>query len=477
MHPALSRWIGSAIPTDNDIRAALRSVRARSREAAQNDDHMRLFLRIVEANVIGRTGVQVQAKPRLASGKVDASAASAIEDAWAEQCERGAWDVTGQHSRNGADRLAIRTAAQDGEVLIRIHEGGPDLPTGFAVELIDPESLDVDLSGEANNGNWIRMGVEMTRHRRPVAYWCLREGPPQFGSYTGTERERIPAEDLLHVYLPEWIWASRGVPWAATALRRLKMLGGYEEAAITAARAAAVKSAVYTRQEWAAPDSLPGGSQGKDGRVVQDLTPGGIEVAPYGMDLKPLDWAWPNTDHGEFCKEALRGIAGGLGVSYNVLANDLEGVNFSSLCQGALSERELWMQLQEWWTDWVTRPLYRRWLAYALRSGRIAKRNGSAYLMDRYPQLTQATFQGRRWPWVDPVKDIEAARAAVALGTRSVSDIIRESGRDPEEVWEELRADLDVLRTLGLGPDAPATPKAPPPSAAGDAVPMETPDA
>lgn len=454
LHPALSRWIAAAFPPDNDIRGALRQLRARSREAAQNDDHMRMFLRMIETNIVGRTGIQVQAKPRLANGRIDASAAEAIEAAWAEQCERGAWDITGQHSRNGADRLGIRTAAQDGELLIRIHEGDPEVPTGFAVELIDPEALDIDYSTELANGNVVRMGVELTRRRRPVAYWVFAEGLPQ-SDYRNAERLRIPAADLLHVYLPEWVWASRGVPWAATALKRIKMLGGYEEAAITAARAAAVKSAVYTHQEWANPETLPAGAVAQDGTIVQDLSPGGIEVAPYGMDLKPIDWQWPNTDHGDFCKDALRGIAGGLGVSYNALANDLEGVNFSSLRQGALTERELWMQLQEWWIDWVTRPLYRRWLAYALRSGRVGRRNGSAYTMDRFAALANATYQGRRWPWVDPVKDIQAARKAVALGTRSVSDIIRESGRDPEEVWEELSSDLKTLAAMGLSLTAP----------------------
>lgn len=454
LHPALSRWISAASPPDNDIRSALRQIRARSRDAAQNDDHMRMFLRMVEANIIGRTGIQVQAKPRLVNGKIDQVAASAIEDAWAAQRERGAWDITGQHSRNGFDRLGIRTVAQDGELLLRIHEGDPDAPTGFCVELIDPEALDLDYSTELTNGNVVRMGVEMTRRRRPVAYWVFSEGLPASGyqSYGTTPRARIPASELLHIYLPEWVWGSRGIPWAATALRRMKMLSGYEEAAITAARAAAVKSAVYVRQEWANPETNPDGTQLDGGAIVQDLTPGGVEIAPYGMDLKPLDWQWPNTDHGAFCKEALRGIAGGLGVGYNALANDLEGVNFSSLRQGALTEREMWMLLQEWWIDWVTKPIYRRWLAFALRTEQIGRRNGGAYNMDRFTHLSTATFQGRRWPWVDPVKDIEAARAAVALGTRSVSDVIRESGRDPEEVWEELSTDLETLRALGRNP-------------------------
>lgn len=450
MHPALASWVASAMPVDHDIRAALRQIRARSRDASQNDDHMRLFLRMVEANVIGRVGISLQARPQLISGKQDKAATQAIESAWSTQCERGNWDITGQHSRNGFSRLAVRTVAQDGECLVRIHQYGPDAPTGFAVELIDPEALDVDYNGELENGNIIRMGVEMTPRRRPVAYWLFSESPGPHGGYRQTERVRVPAEEVLHIYLPEWVWSSRGVPWAVTALRRMKMLSGYEEAAITAARAAAVKSAVYVQQEWAVQAGTPGNDGGDGIGLVQDLTPGGIEIAPYGWDLKPIDWSWPNTEHGVFVKESLRGIAGGLGVGYNGLANDLEGVNYSSLRQGALSERDLWMQLQDWWIEWFERPIYRKWLQHALVNGAIRRRNGEAYEPSRFSALSVATFQGRRWPWVDPVKDIEAASKAVALGVRSISDVIRESGRDPEDVWLELSDDLTRLKAIGI---------------------------
>jgi len=451
IHPALSAWIAAAVPPDSDVRNGLRQLRARSRDAAQNDDHMRLFLRMVESNVIGRQGVSVQPNPHRPSGREDAAARQMIEAAYAEQSQRGHWDVTGQHSRAGFARLAVRTIAQDGEALIRIHDTGPtaDTPTGFAVELIDAECLDLDYNTTLANGNQVRMGVEVSPRRRPVAYHLFTDDPlPGQGYRTGRERIRVPVSEILHVYLPEWVQTSRGVPWAATALRRLKMLGGYEEAAITAARAAAVKSAVYVWQEGADPAHRPGTEE--DGQLVQDLSPGGVEIAPYGYDLKTLDWAWPNTEHGQFVKDALRGIAAGLCVSYNALANDLENVNFSSLRQGALAERDLWMLLQDWWVDWVERPIYHRWLDYQLRNLLLTQRNGAPFPDDRRPGLYRVAFQGRRWPWVDPLKDMQAAREAVALGTRSISDIIRESGRDPDDVWTELGRDLERLRGLGL---------------------------
>lgn len=454
LNPALTAWITAAVPPDVDIYAGLRQLRARSRECAQNDDHMAYFLRLVETNIIGRQGVTVQAHPRLPSGAEDKTLAARLEAAYAVQSERGHWDATGQLSRHAFDRLGVRTVAQDGEALIRIHEPDPESPTGFSVELIDAEALDLDYNDTLRNGHSVRMGVEMTQRRRPVAYWLFRESSQPFtgyrSGYGAAERVRIPVEEIIHVYLPEWAWGTRGVPWAKTSLRRLKMLGGYEEAAITAARAAAVKSAAYVAKDFATPETAPNGQRLEDGTFVQDLTPGGIEQVPYGWDLQTLDWSWPNVEHGEFVKEALRSIASGLGVSYNALANDLEGVNFSSLRQGALTERDLWMGLQEWWIDWVSRPLYRRWAAFALRSGRVSKNNGNAYPLDRLAALSHATYQARRWPWVDPTKDIRAAKEAIGLGVRSISDVIRESGRDPEEVWVELADDYRRMEQAGV---------------------------
>lgn len=475
MVAALADWVTAAVPPDVDIRAGLRQLRARSREAAQNDDHMAFFLGLVEANLIGLQGIVVQPRPKLAGGRFDKATAVRLEAEWAKQCRRGTWDASGQLSRIAFDKLGVRTVAQDGEVLIRIHEGDPESPTGFSVELIDAEALDLDYNTQLPNGNQVRMGVEMTSRRRPVAYYLFAEPANPHGGYSShygaSQRVRVPAVNLLHVFLPHWVWGTRGVPWARTALKRLKMLGGYEEAAITAARMAAAKSAVYTSSPDApAGDAGMNGERLPDGTFAQQVEPGQIEQAPWGWDLKALDWSWPNTEHGAFCKAALRGVACGLGVSYNALANDLEGVNYSSLRQGALSERDLWMGLQGWWSEWVEQPIYERWAAYAIRSGRVTRANGESLPLDRLPALSEATYQGRRWPWVDPLKDTQSNAAQVALRVKSISAIIRESGNEPCDVWEELAEDMEMLQSLGIPLAVTDPPAATAPTSAAEAT-------
>jgi len=68
----------------------------------------------------------------------------------------------------------------------------------------------------------------------------------------------------------------------------------------------------------------------------------------------------------------LRGIASGMGVSYNSLAGDLEGANYSSLRQGALEDRDYWKTLQQWFIDHFMYPIYEAWLECAILSGALA---------------------------------------------------------------------------------------------------------
>jgi lambda family phage portal protein len=453
--PALASWVTSAVPPDVDIHGGLRQLRARSRDAAQNDDHMISFLGMVERNVIGHAGIGIQPKPRTARGGIDKALAARLEAEWATQCQRGNWETTGQLSHTAASALGVRAVAQDGEHLLWIHESNPDAPTGFYVELLDAEALDLDYNALLPNGNVVRMGVEMTRRRRPVAYWLFQESANPYGGYAShygaSQRVRVPAAEIIHVFLPRWVWGSRGIPWARTALKRMKMLGGYEEAAITASRLAAAKSAAYTSDPEGDPNAAMAGQQQSTGTFTQTIEPGMIEQVPYGWKLDPLDWQWPAIEHGAFIKAALRAIACGLeGISYNLFANDLEGVNFSSLRQGALSERDLWMALQGWWIEWVEQTIYQRWATYMIRSGRVTRSKGFTLPLERLPDLCNATYQGRRWAWFDPIKDIQSNKEQLRLRTKSVSSIIREAGGEPADVWAELAEDIQTLNRLGI---------------------------
>ena len=68
---------------------------------------------------------------------------------------------------------------------------------------------------------------------------------------------------------------------------------------------------------------------------------------------------------------------------------------------------------------------------------------------DEYDRVCCPQFEGRRWDWVDPSKDIKAAREEVELGTDSLQGIARKRGRDLAQVAEEMREDAALAEGDG----------------------------
>lgn len=452
-------WLSYATPPNSDIRNDLKAVRARSRRECQNNDHARHFLRLVKQNVIGKDGVVYQAKAKTRTGKADQPLNEALEAAWKDWGRMGQCDVSGRLSWRSVNRLAIETAARDGEVLVRLYSGW-DNASGFAVQLIDPESLDVDHNVRMSDGREIVMGVEMNQFRRPIAYHFIKAPLSADRSYyalRSSDRERVPAEEIVHWYLPEWVNQTRGVPWFATALVRAHQLAGYEDAEVVGARTASSKMGFYQQDLDAV--ALTGDDEDEQGNLITDARPGEFEILPPGYTFQSYDPQHPNAQFPHFVKAMLRGIASGLGANYNTLANDLEGVNYTSLRHGSLTERDVWMSLQNEWIEGFIDPIFRAWMASALLDGAVAPRGRPRPGPARLGELcTACVWQPRRWQWVDPLKETQAQREQYALNQRSVSSFIREQGDDPMEVFEEIAAERELFEQLGLplpGANAP----------------------
>lgn len=437
-----SSWQAGNLSADEEIRRSLRLLRARCRERRRNDDYAKRFVGLVKRNVIGATGIQLQNKARDTDGTLDKRANDIVEEAFKRWGKKGSCDVTGRLSWRNALNLYVETLAIDGEVLVRLVGNWNRNPDRFAIQFLDTDLLDEDYYGEFN-GNRVRMGVEIDDWGRPVAYHLFTVHPSE-GYAKGTRRYvRVPAAEIVHDFLPERASQNRGVPWMASPLLRMHMLGGYEDAEITAARIGASKMGFFTR---AADGEGYEGEEDPQGELIMDAQPGSFEQLPPGVQLQEWDPDHPNANFGTFVKSTLRGIASGLDVSYNALANDLEGVNYSSIRAGVQEDREAWKALQEHIIESFCTPVFSAWLTSGLMSGAIGLPPAKLSKWDA------ATWQGRRWDWVDPQKEQNAHSDAVNNRFKSRSQIIRESGRDPDEVWEEIAQEEAKLRQLGILP-------------------------
>lgn len=433
-------WMTSNLTADETIRWSLRQLRSRSRDLAINNDHMKNFLRKLKVNVVGPTGIGMQSKARLRSGDLDTRTNPKIEIAWADWTKRRNASVCGTQSLRDICNTALETVARDGEVLIRKYRGY-DNPFRFGLQIIEADHLDENLNRMTDNGNRITMGIEKNPYGKPVAYHLFKKHPGD-SSQAGQQYVRVPAEEIVHIFLKERPTQSRGVPWAHTAIIRLRMLGAYEEAALVNARIGASKMQSIIMGE--AGSDISGDATDAYNNIIQEVEPGMREVLPYGTIVHDTNPAFPNGEHGIFSKAMLRGIASGLGVSYNSLANDLEGVNFSSLRSGLLEERDGWKAVQAWFIESLLDEIFPDWLDMAIISGQL-----SVSLADT-SRLSAPRWQPRRWEWVDPEKDINARITALKAGLTTRTRICGEVGDDFEEILEELEEEQQMIDESGL---------------------------
>jgi len=429
-------WTVGCVVPDEVIRHNLTRVRARSREQYRNNPYVRKFMRMVVKNVPGPDGIGFQGRIKNLDGTDDVVANAVIEEAWAEWSLSKACDIEGRLTFPQQQHLFVNTAGIDGETVVRMLQGREFGPFGFALQFIDSELLDVHLDKELPNGNFIRLGIEYNQYNRPIAYHFL---PPDRYMYRsapmGIKHERVPASQIIHGFITEEVGQRRALPWTTTALLRLKMLGGLDEAALIHARLGASNVGFFEHD----PESPPykGDAKDRDGAPIEEFEPGTIRDLPPGVKFSGWDPQYPDKEYAPFHSAMLLGITCGFDVSYTGLSGDLSKTNFSSGRLGRLDEQDTYRYLQGWQISDFNWRVFLGWLDTQLILGNL-KVKGVPFDVSRRRKYQRVEWQPRGWDGVDQLKEVQADVLRVEHGFDSRSAIIRRRGRDPQEVLNEI---------------------------------------
>lgn len=448
-----SDWTTDPLPADQIVNKHWRILVARSREQLWNNDWFKAYARLCRQNIVGSSGIVFQSKARTAAGKIDKKAKSAVERAFTDWSKRQHCDITGKRSWREIQNQCVQSCVTDGEFMLRVITGRAAGKYGFALQVLDPVRCPIDYDrASLSNGSYIRHGIEFNKYGKPVAYHFTESTAQRSSdaySYAGRSFLRVPAEEILHGYRAEMAGQKRGLPWLSTGLFRLKQLGAFEDAAIVNARVGAAKLGVieYAEGEGPACNDI---DDSEDMMPEISGDPGTFMTLPNGAKLNKFDPTYPSGEFAVFNKQMLRGIAAGGGVSYHNLAQDLEGVNFSSIRQGTLDEREHFKELQEWLIEELAEPAFEQWFDNAMLRGLVKKDDGAALPAARTEQFAEHEFQGRRWEWIDPNADMKAAEGRKNNLLASPGGLIREGGKDPNVVWQEVGDDIKAMQAAGI---------------------------
>lgn len=451
-------WPSAPVPVDQIIRSDLRPLRARSRWEAENDDYAARFLHLLETNVVGDAGITPQPHIQTADGQEDVAINKAIAEAWADWGGDDKFcDMAGTRTWNQLERLFIRTTAEDGEFVCQEVRGKAAGKYGYALHPIDAELLDQDAEQELDDGQFVRLGVQCNEWGRPIGYW-IKDQTSQRSSYYlgyfGHGRKFYPADQIIHAFAARRIGQKRGLPWMSTSLFRMRMLAGLEDSASVAARAGAQQMGTIEREVG---EDVPlDGEQSQGGPRTIETEPGVLIELKPGEKLAAFNPNYPSDQLDPFMKGIVRGIAAGLNVSYNSLANDLEGVNYSSMRSGRSDDNDAWRILQRWELQSFHKRVFRNWLEMALLTGNIQPATGeNVSAVEAARIASQVEWHPRGWESVDPMKEIKARVAEIAAGLRSREEIIKARGGDPDKVWRQLTKENRMLLEAGVITEAP----------------------
>ena len=366
-----SDWISQATSADSEVRGSIRMLRNRARQLVRDSDFAKSALRAVKNNVVG-TGIKMQAQVRMQRGGRLAEEVNAnIEEEFKRWGSAKRCHVGGKLSWYDIQRLCVTSMLESGEVFVRIVRqsfGNSKVP--MALELIESDLLDDDYNAIEKNGNEIRMGVEIDKWGRPVAYhfFDYHPGDYQF-SYAQKavkRRIRIPAEDVIHLYLIDRPGQTRGVSAFATAIMRLRNLSGYEESEIVAARASSSMMAfVRTPDQELFEDGT------FDQESVLDFSPGSIRRLAPGEEMQFFTPNRPDDAFTPFVQQMLRAVAAGIGCSYTQVSSDFSQSNYSSSRLELLETRTHYKVLQQFVIEALCEEVYEKWLEMAVMAGAL----------------------------------------------------------------------------------------------------------
>lgn len=445
-------WVSTSSSADTELVSSLRTLRNRSRQLCRDNEYAKSAKRTIMLNVVGR-GVSLQAQVKKRRGDLfDDKINDSIEALWVHSMTAQRIHTGGKLSWARLLQMVIEGVFESGEVLVRIVRqkfGNSRVP--FALEIIESDQIVETFSGKSgDNGNEIRMGVEVDQWQRPVAYWMYPRHPGDTmvsATVAGQSYVRVPADDIIHVARFERPYQTRGVPWMHATLLKLRHMGGYEEAEIVAARASAAIMGFRQKPEVDIPgDGADDADDVMDGERVTDMAPGVIMDLEPGETFTGFNPSRPNAALDPFMRYMLRSVAAGVGCSYESLSRDYSQSNYSSSRLALLDDRDLWRTLQDWLIETLCQPIYERWLEMAVLSGAL---NLPAY--ETSPEIYQAIrWAPRGWAWVDPVKEGSAARSDVRSGFRTLADVHAEQGDDFEDYCKRRQNELRLAKQYGL---------------------------
>lgn len=444
-------WIRPGTSGNAEV-AASRQRLANTGSALERDNpYINRIVKVLASAIVGCDGMVPLS--RTGDDALDAQ----VDALWAQFSD--SCDASGVTNWAGLQTQAVRAVIERGEALGRFRPRPPEdgLPVPFQLQLLEGDYLDGLRTGIAlPDDGYIEQGIEFDRDDRRRAYFLFRAHPGDAAILRrGITSVRVPAFEVVHLFVPPRIGVHRGVSWLAPVALRARDLDDLEDASISKAKVEACFAALVTRKTAgpARPNLFPQKEDAAPDSQAVELAPGMIIRLNWDEEVS---FANPTSSgaFGEVAMHTLLAMAVGAGVTYDQLSGDLRQANYSSLRAGKIEQRRLIDGFQyQFLVPQFAEPVRRRFIATAVMAGLLPPRDGG------YP----AEWQQPKHEAVDPLKDTLADIALVRSGAMTPQQFHAKHGwnwKDQLRAWQAFATaadtaglifDIDPRKTTGSG--------------------------
>lgn len=438
--------LGSEIKEHSVPSEQIERLRWQSWNLWRNNTYARKIVRSLESKVVG-SGMLPESQAKHEDGTPDVEFRARAKQLWL--AIQSGFDFRGLPGRGGVtfaglQRLALRACILSGETLHRIvpiksdEMFQRDLPIPLTLQMIDAARLTDTNHPAAGDqlrlaeGHTLYRGIELDADGKRVAYW-INSYPPGTASPTYGTTQRIPAEQLAHLFVEDDIDQLRGTPWFASALLGMRDTGDLQYNVLKASAMAACVVMGYRKPTGAARFGLNQATEtnstsadgtdltDSDGNAITKIQPGMFVNLGRDGELTGFSPNQPNTNAEAFIQHMLRGTAAGFsGVKSSTVTGDYRNSSFSS---ERSADNDCWPEvqaLQEWFATSFCQPIFDA----VVRAGVLSGYFDGIITTDEFSaapgRYTEAKWQGPIQLSINPVDDINAAALAMHHGLSSL---------------------------------------------------------
>jgi lambda family phage portal protein len=331
---------------------------------------------------------------------------------------------------NGCDiyelqHLAVRELPTAGEWLWRIVPSKTDDRIPLRVLPIEGEWLSEDNASAPDDGCTLAAGIALDKYGRPVAYYL---SPPELG-----KPEKVPAASIIHGFEQKRPLQARGEPWLAPVIETLMNERDLVDAEL---KAAAVTASIGIVVESESHPGLDSTEYGETDDPVQSVGLGNVARLYPGEKVHAFGHARPSQQIAPF-RQMLRGdIAAALRIPQRFLDRDVSRANYSSMRADMLDTQRLLAPVREMVGHRTIGALYK------VAAPFISAITGIAIDPNKYRLVPDGQ------PYVDPLKDIQAAREAIDAKLSTYEAEIGARGGDYRQTWAQIKREQDQLAQM-----------------------------